>query len=606
MEEEKKQKRKKRSILSNLIFCFAPAMKKTPVYLVHIGIQAVTYVLLLLLGVGANALIVSMLGKESPLMLLIGAVMTIFLVYGAISWIDTYLQNIISVEYIEMRMGGHFYSVLEKILEISLEQSESSEIRQMMERSLIALNGNDSNGVQGMMQRFGMFFTNVLGLVTYAMIVGSMDIRILLLLVGLSLITVATSKVSVKVYERVKEKLAGYQRIEGYIDRLVDDIAGGKDIRVFGLSDWLIGKYDSAIRQRRKYRALYNAACFFSDFTEVILAAVRDFICYFYLIYLLKQGLSSSMFVFYIGLISGFAKWFTEITSNFVVMKRCGQQVDDLRDFLELESGSGGERRIPENQFSSLDITFDHVSYRYEGAEEEVLKDVSFTIHQGERLALVGLNGAGKSTIVKLISGLYLPTNGVVYVNGTDTRELDRKAYMHHVAAIFQNPFIMSYTVGENVALSGEWDEERLWNVLEKAGVAEKISSLPDGLYTYFGKDVSEDGIMLSGGQIQKLLLARALYHSPKLLLLDEPTVALDALAEKNIYDTYQKTLEGTSTIFISHRLASTRFCNEILLLDKGEIIERGTHETLMKMGGTYASLFELQGKYYQEEEAHE
>lgn len=427
MEEEKKQKQKKRSILSNLIFCFAPAMKKTPVYLVHIGIQAVTYVLLLLLGVGANALIVSMLGKESPLMLLIGAVMTIFLVYGAISWIDTYLQNIISVEYIEMRMGGHFYSVLEKILEISLEQSESSEIRQMMERSLIALSGNDSNGVQGMMQRFGMFFTNVLGLVTYAMIVGSMDIRILLLLVGLSLITVATSKVSVKVYERVKEKLAGYQRIEGYIDRLVDDIAGGKDIRVFGLSDWLIGKYDSAIRQRRKYRALYNAACFFSDFTEVILAAVRDFICYFYLIYLLKQGLSSSMFVFYIGLISGFAKWFTEITSNFVVMKRCGQQVDDLRDFLELESGSGGERRIPENQFSSLDITFDHVSYRYEGAEEEVLKDVSFTIHQGERLALVGLNGAGKSTIVKLISGLYLPTNGAVYVNGIDTRELIAK-----------------------------------------------------------------------------------------------------------------------------------------------------------------------------------
>ena len=252
MEEEKKQKKKRRSIFSNLMFCFAPAMKETPVYLVHIGIQAVTYVLLLLMAVGANALIVSMLGKESPLMLLIGAVMTVFLVYGAISWIDTYLQNIISIEYIEMRLGGHFYSVLEKILEISLEQSESSEIRQLIEKSLLTLNGSSSNGVEGMMKRFGMLFTNVLGLVTYVMIMGSLDMRILLLLIGLSLITVAASKVSVKVYEKVKEKLAGYQRVEGYIDRLVDDIAGGKDIRVFGLSDWLIGKYDSAIRQRRK------------------------------------------------------------------------------------------------------------------------------------------------------------------------------------------------------------------------------------------------------------------------------------------------------------------------------------------------------------------
>nr|WP_317378625.1 ABC transporter ATP-binding protein [uncultured Faecalimonas sp.] len=606
MEEKRKVKGKRRGMVSNILFCFAPAAKKTPVYLVHIGIQAVTYVLLLLMAVGANALVISMLREGSRLLLLVGAVMTVFLVYGLISWVDTYLYHMISVEYIEMRLGGHFYLVFEKILEIPLEQSESSRVRQLIEKSLLALNGSIFNGVEGLMRRFGMLCTNVLGLVTYALIMGSLDMRILMLLVGLSLITVAASKVSTKVYEKIKEKLAGYQRVEEYIDRLLDDIAGGKDIRVFGLSDWLIGKYDAAIRKRRKYRAFYNMACFFSDFTEVILAAVRDFICYFYLIYLLQHGLSSSMFVFYIGLISGFAKWFTEISSNFVVMKRCSNQVSDLREFLELDSGQGEANRIPENQFSSLDIAFDHVSYRYEGAEEEVLKDVSFTIRQGERLALVGLNGAGKSTIVKLISGLYLPTSGAVYVNGIDTRELDRNAYMHQVAAIFQNPFLMSYTVGENVALAEDWEEEKVWDALEKAGVAEKIRSLPQGLHTYLGKDVSEDGIMLSGGQIQKLLLARALYHRPKLLLLDEPTAALDALAEKNIYDTYRKTLEGTSTIFISHRLASTRFCDEILLLEKGEITERGTHEKLMELGGTYASLFRLQGKYYQEEEAYE
>ena len=316
----------------------------------------------------------------------------------------------------------------------------------------------------------------------------------------------------------------------------MDDIAGGKDIRVFGLSDWLIGKYDSAIRQRRKYRALYNAACFFSDFTEVILAAVRDFICYFYLIYLLKQGLSSSMFVFYIGLISGFAKWFTEITSNFVVMKRCGQQVDDLRDFLELESGSGGERRIPENQFSSLDITFDHVSYRYEGAEEEVLKDVSFTIHQGERLALVGLNGAGKSTLLSLVCA----DNPQSYAcdislfgrkRGTGESIWEIKKHIGYVSPEMHRAYLKNLPAIEIVA-SGLHDSIGLYKRPQPEQMA-----ICEWWMDIFGIAELKDNpfLQLSSGEQRLALLARAFVKDPELLILDEPLHGLDTYNRRRV-----------------------------------------------------------------------
>ena len=257
---------------------------------------------------------------------------------------------------------------------------------------------------------------------------------------------------------------------------------------------------------------------------------------------------------------------------------------------------------MPENHFESIDIVFDHVSFRYEGAKTDTLHDVSFSMKAGSHMALVGLNGAGKSTIVKLISGLYLPTAGHVYVNGIDTRVLNRRTYMQHEAAVFQDPMIISYTIAENIAFSETPDEARIWDAIEAAGLKDKVSSLKDGIHTYLGKDVSENGIYLSGGETQKLLLARALYRHPKFILLDEPTAALDALAESEIYEMYSTILEGKTALFISHRLASTRFCDDIILLENGQIKEQGTHDELMACGGTYAALFEVQSKYYKEE----
>lgn len=190
-----------------------------------------------------------------------------------------------------------------------------------------------------------------------------------------------------------------------------------------------------------------------------------------------------------------------------------------------------------------------------------------------------------------------------MYVNGISTRALDRSAYFAKQAAIFQEPFQTSYNIAENIALEETYDRAKLWKVLAQAGLDEKVKSLDRQLDTHLGKDIAQDGIMLSGGEMQKLLLARALYREAQLILLDEPTAALDALAETEIYQKYQTLMQGKSVLFISHRLASTRFCDRILLLAEGRIQEQGTHEELMQEQGAYYQLFQVQSKYYDKAE---
>ena len=282
-------------------------------------------------------------------------------------------------------------------------------------------------------------------------------------------------------------------------------------------------------------------------------------------------------------------------------MKQCDSQVCDMRRYLDYCEEDDSDKLVPENGFDSIEIEFRNVTYKYQGADEAVLKDVSFKLNAGEHKALVGLNGAGKSTLVKLISGLYLPTSGDVLVNGISTRQLKLKEYYRHQAAVFQDCFVISYTVGENIAFSENWDEDKIWDCIRQAGLYDVIKGLPKGLMTYLGKDLTEEGVSLSGGQIQKLLLARALYRNPSLILLDEPTAALDAIAESEIYEIYSKVLREKTSLFISHRLASTRFCDQIILLDNGKIAEQGTHDELMQLQGKYAEIFKIQSKYYEE-----
>ena len=251
----------------------------------------------------------------------------------------------------------------------------------------------------------------------------------------------------------------------------------------------------------------------------------------------------------------------------------------------------------------SPEITFDRVTFRYDGAKTDTLKDISFTIGSGEKIALVGLNGSGKTTLVKLLCGLYEPTSGEIRINGVPVKKFYRRDYYKLFSPVFQDVETSFFSLAETV-VAGSGDEpdySLAKQCMRRAGLGPKIDSLPNGIYTKLDKQVNEDGIELSGGEVQKLMLARALYKDAPVLVLDEPTAALDPISESRVYEEYMRLSDRKSSLFISHRLASTRFCDRILYLDNGRIAEEGTHGELVDKGGKYAKLFEIQSCWYRD-----
>lgn len=590
------------SIWSNYRFAYGPLWKKKKKIIFSTLAEAVFFVFVPVVGTAVTAAIVGALEQGFAMRRLVYMILLAFAGYGVLNMIKVYLENRGWLQYIEARVELFVMLPVEKDLSISMEQYEDVEVHKQKEKARDCTWTN-LEGLEGFFHDNSDLLKNVLGLTVYSLIVGAMNLKILLMLIGMSALSAAAGYLVTRYARRIRDSLAEQDMTMRYIDRIVDDVQGGKDIRIFGLGRWIIGKYEEAIKRRRRISFGRDIREYGSNTLDTVLNAARELICYLYLITQLSHGMRISEFIFYLGLIGGFSNWLGLIGKYVVAVKRDSDMICDLRTYLDLEESRDADTAFDCSAWTDIEIKFDHVSYRYSGAKEDTLKDVSFHLRAGEKLALVGINGAGKTTIVKLMSGLYLPTEGTVYVNGVSTRELNRTGYFAKQAAIFQEPFRTSYSIGENVALAEQYDEERVWSALSRAGLKEKVRGLDRKLETCLGKDISPDGIELSGGEMQKLLLARVLYRDVPLIMLDEPTAALDALAETEIYEKYQ-TMPGNKTVlFISHRLASTRFCDRIIMLSEGCICEQGTHSGLMEAQGDYYEMFQVQSRYYQESE---
>lgn len=429
------------------------------------------------------------------------------------------------------------------------------------------------------------------------------------LLAALTVTTAAEYFVNRRINEwgyRHRDESAELEKKMDYVSKKARSTVLGKDIRIFGMRPWLEAVYGKTLRAIDAFVERRERVYFWTNVIDAALTAVRNGLAYYFLLrQMLAGGLSAAEFLLCFSAVGAYTEQLNGVLSELGTLRRQSLELCTLREFLELPEPfrMEGGKPLPECADGKYELRLENISFRYPGAEADTLHGIDLTVQPGERLAVVGLNGAGKTTLVKLLCGFYDPTEGRVLLNGEDIREFNRQEYYTLFTAVFQKFSVLEATLEENVAQTREGiDEARVRECLEKAGLTERVAALPDDLKTHIGRQVFEDGVLLSGGEMQRLMLARALYKNAPILLLDEPTAALDPIAENDIYQKYAAMTEGRTSVFISHRLASTRFCDRILLIDGGVIAEQGSHEELLARGGKYAELFEVQSKYYREE----
>ena len=506
--------------------------------------------------------------------------------------------------YIQARMGL-IHERVEKALTLDYELLEKPEMLDIHERATRASNSN-GDGLEGMMHILQDLCMNVITVTVCFTAVLVLDWRLILALtvltVGAFLIYRRTVR---KDKKEVWDRLSPVWRRIGYMSRATQDFDYAKDIRLFSLSGFLLRKQRKIHESREAYmdhhHNLWNRSILLSEglgligklliYGVLIWAALRD-----------TDRLTLGNFTLYLGFATSFSGSLTTLLQRFGDYLRESLKVDDFRSFMAQDSGDP-EDPLPVPSGEDLTFEFHHVSYRYLKAEKDALTDLNLTLKPGEKLAVVGLNGAGKTTMIKLLLRLYDPASGSITLNGTDIRRFRKAEYYQLFSPVFQNVEIFAATLAENVSLvpPTDTDRDKALSCLEQAGLGEKVAGMKKGLETELLKIVDDEGVDLSGGEKQKLALARALYKGAPVIVLDEPTAALDALAEKQLYERFNTMIGSRSAVYISHRLASTRFCDHVAMFADGRMVEYGTHEDLIAKGGEYARMFEVQAQYYRD-----
>ncbi len=529
---------------------------------------------------------------------------------SAVSILDMRLHNSIllcSQEFLYKRL-----TVLwtQKAVSVDYNVLITNKGKLLLERARQAI-ASPNQGVVNYLEKCTLVLEAFVGLIVYCGIVGSLHIWIVLILMvffGIELL--AGIKIEEKKQQLKDERAAATRKIN-YMAYGTRGLQAGKDIRIFSMTRLLREISQGVIAEKREVEARAENWRVYRLAVTALLILLRDGFAYVYLCYMFLNGnMTIGDFSFYFAAIAGVGGWLTKLSQAISGYIEARNYVKDFNDFLALPDGISGEEKDLDIQVP-IEIVFDHVSFSYhtivdgEDKEVSIFKDLNVTIHKGEKVAVVGINGAGKSTFIKLLCGMLRPEAGKIYINGIDSSILSREAYYRLFSVVFQSSRLLPISIADNIMLNiGEYkNTTKMWNCIRMAGLEEKINTLPQKENTCLVKGVSEGGVSLSGGQEQRLFLARALYKDAPFLILDEPTAALDPLAERDIYEKYAAFTEGGKTsVFVSHRLASTRFCDRILLMEDGKIIESGTHEELIKLGGRYREMFEIQSKYYKEE----
>ena len=572
-------------------------------------------ILLALLAVARNLTdlyitptILAAVEAKAPLEVLLGTILGFIGLSMLLTSCDTYANCNYQSGKITVRFAILNY-INQKLATVSYPSLDNPKFQELTRKSFDATS-NNRVASEAIWNTLRALLANVLGFVIYIVLMSGLPPLLLAVILVTSALGYFISKPLNEYGYRHRNEETKITGRFWYIDSLARDTRIAKDIRLFGLRPWLEEIYQKASDAYLAFVQKAENVYIWGRIADLVLALVRNGAAYAYLTYMVLNGeLSVSMFLLYFTATDRFTAWVTNILKNLLTLYRQSLDISTIRELLEYPEVFRFEDGAPLNSdpTGSYELKLEHVTFRYPEAEKDTLKDICLTLHPGEKLAVVGLNGAGKTTLVKLLCGFLDPTEGKVTLNGRDIREYNRRDYYQLFSAVFQSFSLIAGSIAANVAQSLEdIDMDRVRKCIADASLTEKVESLPDAYLTKLNREVYDDAIMLSGGETQRLMLARALYKNAPIVILDEPTAALDPLAEADMYQKYNSMTQERSSVYISHRLASTRFCDRIILISDGRLAEEGTHQELLARGGIYTELFETQSKYYKEKTENE
>ena len=529
-----------------------------------------------------------------------------FLAALAAAYFVQYLKGIFMAQPVKVSIP-YVNRMYQKCMDISFQCTEDPDFLNNVRTAEKGSGRNNYDGISGMLHKWFETPGAMIALCGYVVIVSKLNVFIQLYLVCAIGINYVLSLARNKYEHDKRGELAGNERRSGYLYDIMYDFSYGKEIRLHDLSDWLGCRFMLYRDRVRSTKETIKNFEMFVSWVDIFLSVIREGIVYAYLVYMVAENrMTIADFTMYAAAIAGFKGAFERMVRHFADMNRLSMQISDYRNFvLWPDKMEEAQKPVPIPP-GPYEFEFRNVSWKYPGSDRYMFRNLNLTVKKGQRLALVGQNGAGKSTFIKLLLRLYDVTEGEILCNGINIRKFDRGEYYSLFSAVFQEVLPLAFSVADNVGVSdaGQIDRQRVSLCLQRAGLSDKINALKYGADTCVLKIIDDEGIEFSGGEKQKLMIARALYKDGAVMVLDEPTAALDPLAEREIYESFDSLTENKTAVYVSHRLASTRFCDTIAMFDDGKLVEYGTHEELMGLHGRYEEMFHIQAKYYRQEGA--
>lgn len=486
-----------------------------------------------------------------------------------------------------------------KAMEMDFEYTENPRSLTQLEKARTGMSWY-SGGIGGLSENLTSIISGFITFLGTIYIIGSLSPWLIFILISIIIINLLIISALQKMQSQFMKDLVGINRKFGYYFSLVKDFRYGKDIRMYAAEDMVgkrVNRYideDWAIETKRTEVGVKF------QLASIFLNSLQQGVLYGYLGFrVLSKLIGIGDLWMLLGATQSFSGSLNGLLVQCVDIAKNADFMNEYRVFMQYPSvKQTGTRRIDIGDRHVFE--FKNVSFKYPEADSYALKNVSIKIPTGQKLSIVGENGAGKTTFIKLLCRLYDPTDGVITLDGIDIREYDIEDYVDLFSVIFQDYKLFAFTVGENIAAAETIDEIRLKDAVRKAGFTEKLNSLEQGINTSVYKSFDEKGVEFSGGESQKLAIARAMYKNAPVAILDEPTAALDPVAEYDIYNRFDSLLEGKTALYISHRLSSCRFCDRIAVFANGEIVELGKHSELVSHGGKYSEMWGAQAQYYE------